>query len=45
MRESLMEEQGFFFFPVSVTCRSSRVRDQTHATAVTRATAVTVLDL
>ena len=44
MRESLMEEQGFFF-PVSVTCRSSRVRDQTHATAVTRDTAVTVLDL
>ena len=34
---------NFFFLTVSVACRSSWARDQTHATAATQATAVTML--
>ena len=35
----------FFWGGVVMACRSSRARDQTHTTAVTRTTAVTTPDL
>ena len=34
----------FFFFAVPMACRNSWARDQTHTTAVTGATAVTMPD-
>ena len=39
-----LEWVGFFPPPLTRACRNSGTRDQTHGTAVIRATAVTVLD-
>ena len=38
------DPQLFLFQSVHAACGSSQARDQTHATAMTRATAVTMLD-